>query len=307
MRSKLAGKFGRLGMGALLAAASSLAVACGDASGSTSQTWHSNGGYTGSPGAATGGASGSSSGGSTSGGGSSSGGASGGASGSTSSSGSSGASGGSSGAAAPSFTVQLGSAALKGDLMTDQTTVVTVIPANGFTGTVTLAVGTAPGLAAKLDKTTVTITGSAAASANLTLNSTTIGDTPVHITATSGAIATTSNVTLSAANHLTLYIPADAETNKGTSAAPYNTAFGPASGVVVHGAAPLKLTIVNKDSTGHIIHADGKNGFAHGDTNNALGQGASDQVRTLTAQTTYNWYLHDQQGALVTGKLILQP
>jgi len=44
MRSKLAGKFGRLGFVALLAGASSFAVACGDASDNTSSTWHSNGG-----------------------------------------------------------------------------------------------------------------------------------------------------------------------------------------------------------------------------------------------------------------------
>ncbi len=310
MRCTLAGKFGRLGSVMLLAGACSLAVACGDASDNTGSTWHSNGGHAGSGTPAGNNATssgGSSSGGSTSGGSSSGGSTSGGSSsGGSSSGGSSSGASGSSGTAAPAITVTLGSVALKGDLMTDQQTVVTVAPSNGFTGTVTLAVSTVTGITTKLDKTTLDITGAAAASAMLTATSSKVGDVPFTITATATALApVTTNVTFSATSNLTLYIPADAESNKGTQGAPYNTAFGPAAGVVVHGT-PIKLTIVNKDGTGHIIHGDGKNGFAHGDTNNPLGLNAPDKVRTLTAAASYSWYLHDQGSALVTGKLVIQ-
>ncbi len=306
-----AGNLGRVGFVALLAGACSFAVACGDASDNTSSTWHSNGGNASSSGNNSGassssGGSTSSGGGSTSSGGGSS--SSGGSSSGGSSSGTSGTSGssGSSGTAAPAVTVSLGSVALKGDLLADQTTVVTVAPANGFTGAVTLTLTAPAELDAKLDKTSLTITGGAAASAMLTVKSSKIGDVPFTVTATATSVTPiTTNVTFSATSNLTLYIPADAESNKGTTGAPYNTGFGPAAGTIIHGA-PVKLTIVNKDSTGHIIHADGKNGFAHGNTNNPLATGAADSVRTLTAMTTYNWYLHDQNAALVTGKLILQ-
>jgi hypothetical protein len=202
--------------------------------------------------------------------------------------------------------VSIGSAQLAGDLLVATSTVVTIAPMGGFSGTVDLSIATVSGLTTKLDKSSLAVSGAAGTTANLTVTSSKSGAVAFQIVATSGATTVTKDLTFTATKTLTLYIPADAQMNKGTVANPYNTAFGPASGIVVSGAVPLTLNIVNKDATAHIIHASNVNGFFHGSSSSPIPQNGMDKTRTITGTGTYNFYLHDQGGALDTGKLILQ-
>ena len=121
----------------------------------------------------------------------------------------------------------------------------------------------------------------------------------------SGALTTSKDITFRASKTLLITIPSDAEANKGTLTNPRLDAFGPANGIVVHGAVPLTLNFLNKDATPHVIHGNNQNGFVHGDSLNPIPQGGMDRVRTITAAGSYDFYLHDQ-GPVTLGKLILQ-
>jgi hypothetical protein len=307
----ITGKCERFGL--IVVAASALALACGDASDNNGTLFGSGGpGGTGgtqdNAGGSSSGGSQSSSGGATSSSGgatSSSGNASSSGGASSSSGGTSSSSGASSGAVPPSFDVSLGAATLTGDLLDAKQTVVTVAPTNGFTGTVTLAVTAPADLTATFDKTSLDVTASAGASANLTVRSSKSGDQAFKVTATSGALNVSKDVTFTASKTLLITIPSDAEMNKGTTANPRLDAFGPSAGIVVHASVPLTLHFVNKDSTGHIVHAGGQNGFFHGDTGNPIPPDGMDKTRTITAAGNYGFYLHDQ-GPVTLGKLILQ-
>jgi hypothetical protein len=309
MVSPNTGKFARLGL--IVIAAGALALACGDASDNTGTLFHPSGGggtQNNAGGSSGGGSSGQSSSGaptSSSGGPSSSSGNASSSGGTSSSGGASSSSGSSSGALPPSFDVNLGAATLTGDLLDAKQTVVTVAPANGFTGTVTLAVTAPADIVAAFDKTSIDVSGSAGASAMLTVQSSKSGDQAFKVTATSGALTVSKDMTFTAAKRLLITIPSDAEMNKGTTANPRKDAFGPASGIVVHAAIPLTLNFVNKDATGHIIHAGGQNGFFHGNTGAPIPQDGMDKTRTITAAGNYGFYLHDQ-GPVTIGDLIIQ-
>lgn len=217
---------------------------------------------------------------------------SGGSSGTTSSSG--GSSGASSGTnpQGPTFSIQ--ATDMTGELYQAKTSTIMIVPANGFTGDVTL---TLEGLGtdiigAKLDKTTLKPNETA----TLTAESTKGGAVPFVVKGTSGSIVVPKTVTFTAQKVLTLRV------KMGTGAAPVAGAnfvgAGPNDTFVVTNALPLSVKFMNLDSAGHILHTGGTN-FAHGDQANPVPQNGLDPMtRTIDAAGTRNGYIHDlAQGA----------
>ncbi len=189
---------------------------------------------------------------------------------------------------------------------------VTVTPAMGFKGDVTLSVtGLPPGVTAKFDKTTVSITDTAPAIAKMTLSAdvlTSAATLPLVVTATAGTQTSTVPVNFKVNAQLTFTIPPNiaAMAAAGTAVVDaYGKDFGktPAAIPAPAGGTPIVVKIINGDSVAHEIHGNGSGqtlsgiastaSFPHG--TGTVAAGATDTVaRNLTAGNTYNGYLHGE-------------
>ena len=313
----------RLPLVALIVAASAFAaVACGDAStGSTS--WHPGSSGSSSSGSATGGSSGS-----TSNGGSNasspSGGSTSGGSGSTSTTDPSGTGGASTDPtpaptgttttdpgnppatpAAPAFDVMLDNAKPSIELQAEQIIQITVAPQN-YTGDVALSVTGLPAdVTATFDKATLSVSGTAGATAKLTLkslSSTKPGAAPFNVVATAGATTKTAPATLDVKSVLTIRIPVNVDANTGPNVFGTINVTAPAN---MSAQNPITVNFLNLDSTPHEIHGgQATQGFPHG--KGTFAQNQMDTPRLLnTSGLTYSFYLHDEGSAKTPGKIVV--
>ncbi len=216
---------------------------------------------------------------------------SGGSSGTTSSSG--GSSGASSGTnpQGPTFTLQ--SNDLNGELYDYKTATIMVVPANGFTGDVTLTLegmGTDI-IGAKLDKTTLKPNETA----TLTAASTKGGAVPFVVKGTSGSLIVPKTVTFNAQKVLTL------RSKMGVGTAPVpgsnfmnSVAAGTVDTFTVTNSLPLTVKYINLDAAGHIFHTSGEMNFAHGNQGAPIAQNGTDPTaRTIATADVRNGYIHD--------------
>ena len=314
----------RLPLVALIVAASAFAaVACGDAStGSTS--WHPVSSGSSSSGSATGGSSGSASSGggnaSSPSGGSSTG--SSGGSGSTSTTDPSGTGGtttdptpaptGTTTApgtppppAAPAFDVMIDNAKPSIELLSEQIIQITVAPQN-YTGDVALSVtGLPTDVTATFDKATLSVSGTAGATAKLaikSLSSTKPGAVPFNVVATAGATTKTAPATLDVKSVLTIRIPVNVDANTGPNVFGTINVTAPAN---MSAQNPVTVNFLNTDTTPHEIHGgQATQGFPHG--KGTFAQNQMDTPRLLnTSGLTYSFYLHDQGSAKTPGKIVI--
>ncbi|NOU33176.1 MAG: hypothetical protein HOO96_35200 [Polyangiaceae bacterium] len=232
---------------------------------------------------------------------------SGGASSSGGSSGTTSSSGGSSGASSgtnpqgPTFTLQ--ATDLTGELYDYKTATIMVVPANGFTGDVTLTLegmGTDI-IGAKLDKTTLKPNETA----TLTAASTKGGAVPFVVKGTSGSIIVPRTVTFTAQKVLTL------RSKMGVGTAPVpgsnfmnSVAAGTVDTFTVTNALPLTVRYINLDGAGHIFHTSDEANFAHGNRQVAIAQnGVDPTVRTIAAADIRVGYIHDLVQAQTSWRL----
>jgi hypothetical protein len=302
-------------LGVSIAACAIAISGCGDASG-TGDLWH-NGGPDdpsgGDPGAGGGGSGSSST--STNG---ATGGGSGGSGGSTAGGGSgdgtgSGSTGSGGETAKGAIAVALDKSSASMDLMTKSDFMVTVTPSQGFTGGLTLAAtGLPTGATATFTPSTLDVTGAAPMTAKLEINVaasvTPTGGSPAQIAVTatpsvSGAAAPASaTLALGVNAKISFFIPNNAPNQPNV--------FGVQSVTVnyatISSKTPLTVVITNLDaSRDHIVHANGQNGFQHGDTGNPLGLNES-MTRMVTGKGNYPFYLHDFSGTNPSTTLKIQ-
>jgi hypothetical protein len=323
-----------------LTAASALGVACGGNDSLPTGSWSSHhaggtgGGTVGTPGSSgsssssgTNGATGSSSsgsgssGGSSSGGSSSSGSSSSGGSSSGSSSGTTSSSGGPSGSSSGStqtspanLAVTVAQSSIQMQLMAQTVVSVSVAP-NGYSGTVQLAANTLPsGVTASFDHSSLTLDGSTAVTAQLTLVSATDaapGTASVSVDATASGTTKSAPLSVDVQSVITLHIPAGVDDTGATIVNPNTTAFGPYPITIVapqniSSQSPVTVYFKNDDTVPHEIHADASaQGFGHDP--GAFGAGQMDPyVRKVNTAGTYDFYLHDQGSPLTIGRLHIQ-
>lgn len=209
-------------------------------------------------------------------------------------------------APAGSFAVMTSANAAAIDLLTSTELMVTVAPTN-FTGAVTLSVDNLPAdTTAVFEPATLNVSGMAGATAKLTLTATSKVKPAAYnlnVTAKSGALSQQAVFALTVRPELTLRIPLNAmKGDPNMFGAPEYVITAPDN----FGAnAPITLKILNADTTPHIIHGPGSDGFFHGNTGTPLQQNQADQPRRLTAKRIYNFYLHDQ-GTPNTGRIVIQ-
>ena len=232
--------------------------------------------------------------------------------------------GGSTPAQDGSFKATVDLAAANADLgTTSKDITVTVTPAMGFKGDVVLTVtGLTPGVTAKFDKSTVTVTDTAPVTAKLNLVTDYVSqaDTlPLVVTATSGKLTSTAPVNFKVNAQLTFNIPlniAAMEAAGGGITDAYGKTFGAAPIAIAapKDGSPIVVKVINLDSVPREIHGNGSGQAIAGVTSTAsfphgtglLQPNATDTVaRNITAGNTYNGYLHDIGAGKGTGFAIV--
>jgi hypothetical protein len=198
------------------------------------------------------------------------------------------------------FAVALQNATVTSELAMSTVIPITITPAGGFTGNVTLsAAGLPAGATGTFAPTSVDITGTAPVTATYTLDvpSTVVPTTAaaaVSISGTAGASTAAAPLSLTVSRTITIEIPLNVEAD--------STAFG-TTPIVIHAGAisagsPIIVNFINKDTSaaaGHIVHSSNTtNGFFHGDTANPVLPNKSDAVRTVTGLGDYPFYMHNE-------------
>jgi hypothetical protein len=317
-----------------------LSLACGGSDGLPTGSWHPDPGGTTSGGTTGGGGQGSngstngssssgstassgstsSGGGSTSSGGASSSGAS---SSGASSSGASSSSSGSSGASSSSgssmpavmLNVSVDQGTISSQLMASSTVHVSVAP-NGYSGSATLSVASLPtGVTGTFDNATVSLDGSASATATLTLktaDSATPGPANVEVDATAGGMTFKTTIALTVESAITVHIPVGVNNMGGTTSNPVTTAYGPYPIKIaepvggISSSNTVDVYFFNDDSVSHEIHAsDDQEGFAH-DPGSIAPMSQDKLVRHVNTAGSYNFYLHDQGAPITVGLITIQ-
>lgn len=187
---------------------------------------------------------------------------------------------------------------------------VTVEPKSGFNGTVELtATGVPAGATATFTPASVTAS-TAPVKAKLTIKAAmnAVPSAPntssaIVVSAKSGSITATANANFKINPKVTLTIPMNIDALRAAGAGTvYRNEWGAEFGA---NPTPLKtqvgngivFTVFNADSKSHIVH--GANGFAHGDTGNAIApnsfemQNGAPRTRTLNVGTNANGYPHE--------------
>ncbi|MFO0549394.1 MAG: hypothetical protein U0271_13460 [Polyangiaceae bacterium] len=193
------------------------------------------------------------------------------------------------------------------------TTLDVLVPANGYIGTVSVAVtGLPPDVTAALVSDTVDLVGDGVASDTLTLTTasdTVTGEFPFQVTVTApeGAHDTMASVVVEPV--ITVYIPANLSSY--SSDPPNTTAFGDYPTRIkalpnMSAANPITVNFFNGDTVPHEIHADqGALGFGHG--NQDIPPGSFDPVvRHVSGPGTFDFYPHDFASPSVVGRIIIE-
>ena len=302
-----------------------LALACGDVTDLPAGHWQGTGagagsssgsGSGGTQASSTGGSSGSMAGSSS---GSPSGSSSGSSSGAASSSSSSGSSGSSSGGmpsyAPPNLGVTVDMASLQMQLLAQSPVHVSIAP-NGYSGSVSLALGTLPtGVTGTFSPSSVTLDGSSAGTSTLTLStvdSTPPGTVVLDVQATADGATAHASVSLEVQSVITIHIPSGVNNLGGTVQAPVTDAYGPYPFQIVapqnlSASNPVTVYFMNDDGQSHEIHADNPDqGFGH-DPGPFGAHSMDPYVRQVNAVGSYDFYLHDQGAPITIGLVEVKP
>lgn len=212
------------------------------------------------------------------------------------------------------FAVSVDSANAAVDLRDEVEIAVSIVP-NGYTGPVSLTFGVGGGsVTGALGTTKVTLDGATTATTKLTL--TTLSSSPPGEVAfsVSGTVATgtkTANGSLTVSPAITVVIPKNANQLAGSGADPYKLAFGDYPIVITAPAGisnqnPVTVRFFNDDDVAHEIHGNkDANGFPH-DPGPIAPNSMDELVRKVNATGSYDFYLHDQGGALTIGRIVIQ-
>jgi hypothetical protein len=219
------------------------------------------------------------------------------------------------GAETASFTVSVDTPQASVDLADSVVVNVTITP-NGFRGPVDLAMATMPtNVTGTFATTAFTLDGTTPATTTLTIATTVsaaTGADALSVTATAGSMGSaTTPIALTVNAALTITIPANVDSNGGTTADPVTNAFGP---YPMNITAPANLStsntltvrFYNADTVPHEIHASSPSeGFAH-DPGPFPAMSMDPFIRHVNATGTYDFYLHDQGGPSTIGRLVIQ-
>jgi hypothetical protein len=191
---------------------------------------------------------------------------------------------------------------------------VSVAP-NGYSGAVSLALGTLPtGVAATFVPATVMLDGSSAGTSTLTL--TTVDSTPpgtvmLDVQATADGTTAHASVSLEVQSVITIHIPSGVNNLGGTVQDPVTTAYGPYPFKIVapqnlSASNPVTVYFMNDDGQSHEIHADNPDqGFGH-DPGPFGAHSMDPYVRQVNAVGSYDFYLHDQGAPITIGLVEIQ-
>jgi plastocyanin len=168
-----------------------------------------------------------------------------------------------------SFTAALDKATDSIRLNETKSYTLTLTPANGLTGGITLALDNPPaGVTAVFTPATVNITDTNAVTVQVAMtvasDATSTTSAAVGVKATSGSINASASLGLTIPAELLIQIAKGVAI--GTAAAPNTTAFGTSAQMNVKYVTGLKVTFVNNDIINHEIHAQGSAnaaGIAH--------------------------------------------
>jgi plastocyanin len=190
----------------------------------------------------------------------------------------------------------------------------TITPAGGLTGGVTLTLDGAPaGVTYKFTPGTINITDATAVTAKLDVivasnMATPAQAVPLNIKAASGSISATATLGVNIPAELLVEIPSGVAI--GTAASPNKAAFGTYGLPVIQVAAGTKVTWVNRDGINHEIHSDGNLGIAH-ETGPLMANGGNTYSQTFklpagtTTPQTYSYRCHIHPNML--GQIIVNP
>jgi hypothetical protein len=214
-----------------------------------------------------------------------------------------------------SFDLALDNATPTGDLGAKTDIKVTLTPKAGFTGAATLTVSGLPtGVTGSFVPATINVSGAAPMTSTLSISvpvttPTTGAGTPaaVVVTATAGQTVATANANFKVNAKLKLEIPLNVDALRQANVRYVDdwgaslvggTAIGSAkSPLLTQTGNPIAVTVYNADSKSHIVH--GQNGFAHGDTANAIPamsqelQNGAPRVRNLAVGVNAQGYPHE--------------
>jgi plastocyanin len=181
----------------------------------------------------------------------------------------------------------------------------TVTPAGGFTGGVTLSLDNPPaGVSAKFVPGGVNITGTSAVTAEVDISVASnfagaAASVPLSIKAVSGAISGAANLGATVPADLFVAIPNGVPI--GTAATPNKAAFGTYGMPVIQVAAGTKVTWINNDAINHEIHSDGTLGIQH-EGGPLMANGANTYTQTFNAKGTFTYRCHihpNMQGQII--------
>jgi len=214
-----------------------------------------------------------------------------------------------------SFTVSVDQPQASLDLADTVIVNVSITP-NGFRGNVDLAMATMPAdVTASFATTSFALDGTTVATTALTIAtsvSTATGADALSVTATSsGTGSATTPIALTVNAALTITVPANVDSNGGTTADPVTNAFGPypmniKAPANLSTSNTLTIRFYNADTIAHEIHASSPGqGFAH-DPGPFPAMSMDPFIRHVNTAGTYDFYLHDQGGPSTVGRLVIQ-
>jgi plastocyanin len=217
-------------------------------------------------------------------------------------------------AAQGSFTAALDKATDNIRLNETKSYTLTLTPADGLTGGVTLALDAPPaGVTAVFTPATVNITDANPVTVKVDVTvapdmSVPSQSVPLSVKATSGDI--TASASLGVTIPAELLVEIQSGVDIGSSASPNKAAFGTYGMPVIQVAAGTKVTWINRDGINHEIHSDGNLGIAH-ETGPLMANGANSYTQTFnlpagtTTPQTYSYRCHVHPNML--GQIIVKP
>ena len=204
---------------------------------------------------------------------------------------------------------------INSQLMANTAVHVSVAP-NGYSGSATLSLASMPsGVTGTFDNATLSLDGSAAGTATLTLTTATSappGATNIEVDAMADGATFKATIAFTVESVITVHIPAGVNNMGGTVSDPVTTAFGPYPTKIaeptggISSSNPVTVYFFNDDSVAHEIHAsDDQEGFAH-DPGSIPPMSMDSLVRKVNTAGSYNYYLHDQGAPITVGLIEIQ-
>jgi hypothetical protein len=190
------------------------------------------------------------------------------------------------------------------------------IAPNGYAGMATLSVTSMPtGVTGTFDNATLTLDGTATATAKLTLKTDTSavqGPANIEVDAMAMGLTFKTTIALTVESAITVHIPKGVDNMGGTTSNPVTTAFGPYPMKMqsppggISASTPLTVYFFNDDTVSHEIHASAdQEGFAH-DPGSIAPNSMDKLVRNVNTTGSYNYYLHDQGAPITVGLIEIQ-